>query len=133
MNVQIKLTISLPRYAVLMEYEGFVVVVVNCWYCREIPRFVSDSFVFLPHSLFIFLFVCRSCKGIKDGRKKTRISLDSKFIWRFTILLWCEMFSWTSRNSHAHLTRRLKNLMESSLVNCRFECPSYVSVFSGYV
>ena len=37
-------------------------------------------FFFLPYSLVIVLFVCRSCLGIKDGRKMTRIPLDSNFI-----------------------------------------------------
>ena len=61
--------------------ERFIVVVVNCWYSWEILRFVSDSFFFLSNSLVIFWFVCRRCKGIKDGRKKTRIPLDSNLIF----------------------------------------------------
>ena len=28
---------------------------------------MSDSFLFLPHSLVIFWFICWSCKRIKDG------------------------------------------------------------------
>ena len=35
-------------------YEGFVMDVVNYWYCWKILRFMSDSFFFLPHSLVIF-------------------------------------------------------------------------------
>ena len=58
-----------------------IMVTVNCWYCWEILRFVSDSFFFLPHLLVIFLFVHWSCIGIKNGRKKMRILLDSNLIF----------------------------------------------------
>ena len=57
-------------------YEMLFVVEVICW---VILRFVFDSFFFLPHSFITFLFVRRICKGIKDGRKKARIPLDSNF------------------------------------------------------
>ena len=63
----------------------------------------SFFFLFLmPLSCSLLLFV-GSCKRIKDGRTETRILLYSNFISRFTIL-WCGMFSWTSRSSHISQT-----------------------------
>ena len=49
-------------------------------------KFVSDSFFLLSGSLFFFND--RSRKEIKDGKKKTRISLNSIFILAFTTILW---------------------------------------------
>ena len=47
--------------------KGFRVVV-NCC-CRDILRFVFDSFFFLVPFTCYLLFVCRSCKGIKEKDK----------------------------------------------------------------
>ena len=40
---------------------------------------MSDSFIFLPNTLASYLFV-EAIKGIKNGRKKAGIPLDSNFI-----------------------------------------------------
>ena len=93
-------------YVVFEEWfcNSWLWLLVNCWFNRIIQSFISDSFFFLLHSLvviflFLFLFLCRSCKRIKDGRKETRIPLNSNFIFRFTTILWWDMLSWTNRNS----------------------------------
>ena len=64
-------------------------VVINC---REILRFVFNSFVFFPYSLVILFLLAEAVKGIKDERKKTSIPLDSNFILRFTTILWWNIF-----------------------------------------
>ena len=51
-------------------------------YCWEILRFVSFSFLFLPNWLVFFFLVGWSYKGIRGGRKKTRIPSNSFFSWR---------------------------------------------------
>ena len=89
----------------------FRVCVYCCW---EILRFVSYSFFLLPHSLVI-LFVFQSCKGIKDGRKKTRIPLNSIFILGLTTILWWRMFSWTCRKSHASPAKSFEKYQEITL------------------
>ena len=56
------------------------------------------------------LFVCGSCKRIKDGRKETSILLDSNFILGCTIFK--KWFSRNSRNSRISQTRRMKYIKE---------------------
>ena len=55
---------------------------------------------FTPIHLLSYLFF-KAVKGIKDGRKKTRIPLNSIFILGLTNILWWRMSSWTCRKSHA--------------------------------
>ena len=77
----------------------FSVLVVNCWYCWEILRIVNWLLFFFLSRSRVYFFVNRSCKGIKDGRKKVRLPLDTNFIlgvYHYTLM---KMFSWTSRNS----------------------------------
>ena len=79
---------------------------------------ISEICILLPFLLLsrstCLLFVCRSWKRIKDIRKKTRILLNSNFIWGLTTILCCGMFSWTSRNSHISPDKTLKYIIESS-------------------
>ena len=70
----------LMKSAESMGYMSVFLTIAGCWNVFwRLQRFVFDSFFFLPHSLI--LFVCRSCKGIKNKRKKTKIPLDSNFIF----------------------------------------------------
>ena len=74
--------------------------------CREIPRFVSDEFFFLHHSLIIFfLFV----EAIKEWTSQYLFS-------DCTTISWQGIFSWTSRNNPVLPSRHLKNTRESFLV-----------------
>ena len=67
----------------------------------------------------------------------------------FTTILWCGMFSWTSKNCHASWSRHLRNLRNQFFANCKssvssiggltvifasceFEGPPCVSVFSQH-
>ena len=60
-------------FPVLQNYSGALGNLWGTWrcvFCRwEILWFVSDSFFLLIPFPCYFLFVCRSCEGIKDRRK----------------------------------------------------------------
>ena len=71
-----------------------IVSFVGCW---EILRFIYFSFSSYPIQLSSF--VRGSCKRNKDRRKGRSFLFYSNFILRFTTILWCRAFSWTSRNS----------------------------------
>ena len=72
--------------------KGFLWLWWICWYCWESAVCkLTPLLLFIPFT-YCLLFVCQSCKGIKDERKKTRIPLDWNFIWRFTPILWWECF-----------------------------------------
>ena len=91
----------------------FFVVVVKCYYCWEILKIFIWLlfFFFLPHSLVVFLFICRSCKmeWKRLGYFKTQI-----LILGFTTILWCECFPEPVEIVVLPQTRRLKDIMESS-------------------
>ena len=76
----------------------------HVFHCWEILTCVSDSFFFLPHSLDTFSFLWQNCKGIKGGRKKTRIPLNF-VVYSYPVVE--KMFSSTSRNSRAPLDKAL--------------------------
>ena len=71
-----------------------------------IPRSASDLFFFLSYS-FMFLFVCRICKGIKERKKEDKGE---------GLRLFCgeECFPEPVEIIVLSHTRRLKNIMESS-------------------
>ena len=99
--------------------------------CIPTPFLLLTTFTFI-------IFICRRWKGIKDGRKKKKIPLDSNFNFKLTtILWWCRMFCWINRNSRLLETRRLKNIKELSFANynlrVRHVCPCSVDMFDwGY-
>ena len=79
-----------------------VLIVVNCWCVGKLRGLCLTHF---SSYLIYFSFVYGSCKRIKDGRKETRIPLNSNFILEFMTILWCGMFSWTSKHCCSSQTR----------------------------
>ena len=84
---------------------------------RRFWGFVSDSFFFLFHSIIFFLRVCRSCKGITYGRKKTRIPLELFYFGGPRLLRGVEYFPELVEIVVLPRARRLKNIRESSFAN----------------
>ena len=80
-----------------------------------------------------FFFLVQSVKGIKDGWKKAGITLDSNFLGGGAQFSSAECFPELVEIAMFFLTRRLKNVLESSLASYQFVGSPYVSVFSGYV
>ena len=99
----------------------------NPEFCKQIP------FFFLPHSLVVFFFICRSCKRIKAEKLKDRVTLESNFILWVYDYLWCGMFFWTSRNSRAHSVKPFEEHHGITPGKLQSEGPSCIFVFSGYV
>ena len=82
---------------------------------------VGNWLLFFLSSFTWYLFVCWSFKGIKEGQEEERDTFKLNFIFGFTTILWCRMFTWTSRNSRACRSKRLKNLWNHfwQIVNLR--------------
>ena len=71
---------------------------------------VTDFFLFIFHPfVFFFLFV-EAARELKTERKKTRIPLNSIFIFGFYAFFWCGTFSWTTRNGRASQSRYIRVL-----------------------
>ena len=83
-------------------------------------------FPLLTPLICYLLFICESYKRIKDGKKKTRIPLDSNYILGFMTILWCRMFSWAGRNSHVSLRQGLEVYHRIIFSNYKFEGQSCV-------
>ena len=103
--------------------DAYILVPQHNEYCWVILRF-GIWLIFLL-SLFSYLFLSvKAVKGIKDGRKKTGIPLDSVVF---------EYFPESVEITLLLETKHLKNILESSLANYKFEGQPCVSVFSGYI
>ena len=90
------------------------------------------------HIWLLFLLIPFTCllsveamRELKTEGKRQGYLLDSNFIFGFMSIIWCGMFSWTSRNSHVSHDKVLKYIIESFSViaNLRFVVCS-VSMFS---
>ena len=87
-----------------------------------------DDYDFRIWLLFLLLTPFISClllsmegfKRSKNGKKETRISLKSHFILRPRTILWCKMFSCTSKNYRISQTWRW-NILESFSVGYKFD------------
>ena len=126
-------TYKLYIYKSYIQYTYGAVDCLSCkwWIVCIIGKFWSlytDSFFFLPHSLFVFFLSVEGVRELRmEGKKKNTFRLKF-FFWGGTTILWCGMFSWTSRNSRAHLGSALKYITHSSSANYKFEGPSCVSL-----
>ena len=93
------------------------------------PTYLVTSFFFFFSFTYYLLFVCWSCKRIKDRKGKRQGYLKTQILFPgFTTISWCGTFSCTSRNNRVSWSRCLRNNMESFLVNCEFKGPSCVCV-----
>ena len=100
--------------------------------CREILRFLPDFFFVMPHPSAISLFDCWSCKGNKDGRKKSRTPLDSNSTFEVHDYSVVDSLPEPLETASLPQTRRLKNIMESTFADYKLEGPSRDSMFSWY-
>ena len=106
--------------------KGLIVVCGYCWYCWEILRFSS-------YSIHVLLsFVWRSCEKNLGRKEKCKNTFRLKFyfggLWQ-----WCEMFSWTCRNSRHLQTRRFEEHKGIIFWKLYVDILSCVSIFNGYV
>ena len=105
-------TIPLFLYEIYIYEEQGSIIHGNDGGYRWIVELYWNDFEFHIWLLFLLtpfirclLFSVWSCQRIKNGRKETRIPLNSNFIlWLMTILWYC-MFSWPCRNSHVSRTK----------------------------
>ena len=78
------------------------------------PIFTVCTILLAIPFICYLLFVCRSCKGIEDGKeKKTRIPLNLITFSGFTTIFGRGMFSWTNKNNRVSRLWRFRNIMES--------------------
>ena len=89
----LELSKLLPRFFSYLLKFGFIalmsfVVVVNCWGCWEILKFVNwHIFFFSPHSLVVFFLSVEAVRKLRTEGKKTGIHLDFNLLEELSLLV----------------------------------------------